>query len=210
MATRSSDSTVAVPQASPSSPLATEEHRICFVCLQNEKEIPNAEWVNPCPCTLDAHAACMLRWIAEVEDAGERFKNGLRCPACKAPITLEEPYDPVVGIRDRLYARYSRLSPYVLLTVVSGGGIVGAAWYGCNAAILFAGPEAVTSWLGPWGPWTRQARPSQVLRLWMLSSVGPGLVLMRWMPSLGSVLLLPFSVLVGSRSSRSPLPNGLD
>jgi hypothetical protein len=177
--------------------------------LHNEKEIPNAEWVNACPCTLDAHAACMLRWIAEIENSGERLKNGLRCPACKSPIRLEEPYDPVIAVRDRLYARYSRLSPYVLLWLVFGGGVVGAAWYGCNAAIIFAGREAVEGWLGFWGPWTSHARPSQVLRLWALSVVGPGLVLLRWMSPVGSVLLLPFSFVVGSRWNRVPLLNSL-
>lgn len=181
-------------------PIATNEQRVCFICLQNDADTPNATWVNPCPCSLEAHEECMLRWIAEMESAPRRSKkSGLKCPACKAPITVEEPYDPVVALRDRLYRRYSRLSPYILAVFAGGGGITGAAWYGYNAAAIFSGREAVARWLHL----RNQRIPSAVLKLWLLSSIGPGLVIMRWLPSLGTVVLLPFSALVGIRLTRA-------
>ncbi|KAK4130655.1 hypothetical protein BT67DRAFT_445465 [Trichocladium antarcticum] len=173
-------------------PYAANEQHVCFICLQNETESPNTTWVNPCPCSLEAHEHCMLRWIAEVETSSDRPKGGLKCLACGAPITVEEPYDPIVALRDHLYRRYSRLSPYLLFAVVTSGGIAGAAWYGWNAAAVFAGPPVVDKWIG-----FRTGRPMSppVLRYLVLSMVGPGLVLTRALSSVGTVILLPFSLL---------------
>ncbi|KAK4097855.1 hypothetical protein N658DRAFT_561528 [Parathielavia hyrcaniae] len=204
MATPSSDSTAAVPQPTPTARNRTPsrqtitpiDHRICFVCLHTDKDIPNAEWCSACPCTLDAHSACMLRWIAEMEMEAQRYKHGLRCPACKHPIRLEEPYDPVVALRDHLYRQYSHLAPYTLFGIVSGGALAGSVAYGVTAASAFAGPDVVARWAG----FDRHPQSGMALaaKFWLLSSIGPGLVLLRWMPSLGSVLLVPFSVVFGA------------
>ncbi|KAL2169198.1 hypothetical protein VTG60DRAFT_6362 [Thermothelomyces hinnuleus] len=174
-------------------PIATNEQRVCFICLQNDTDTPNATWVNPCPCSLEAHEECMLRWIAEMEASPRQSKKGgFKCPACKATITVEEPHDPLLAIRDLLYARYSRVSPYILTVIITGGSFAGALWYGQTAASIFAGRRAVARWM--W-PGERQRWPSTLIKLWILSSIGPGLVIMRWLPWLGTVVVLPFSVL---------------
>jgi hypothetical protein len=202
MATSSGDSTAVPTRDTPPAhtiipaPIATNEQHVCFICLQNENDTPNATWVNPCPCSLEAHEECMLRWIAEMETGPRRSsKAGLKCPACKAFITVEEPYDPVVALRDRFHQRYSRVSPYILAGLVAGGASAGAAWYGFAAASIFAGQNNVEGWL-----WLRSRHPlpSTLIKVWALSAIGPSLVVIRWLPSLGTVLLLPFSALVGN------------
>lgn len=143
----------------------------------------------------------MLRWIAEMEASPRQpKKGGFKCPACKATITIEEPYDALLAIRDLLYSRYSRVSPYILTVIITGGSFAGALWYGQTAATIFAGRRAVTRWM-----WTgeHQRWPSTLMKLWILSSIGPGLVIMRWLPWLGSVVVLPFSVLVSLSSLKS-------
>ncbi|KAL2159511.1 hypothetical protein VTH06DRAFT_2516 [Thermothelomyces fergusii] len=174
-------------------PIAANDQQVCFICLQNDADTPNAIWVNPCPCSLEAHEECMLRWIAEMEASPRQpKKDGFKCPACKAIITIEEPYDPLLAIRDLLYSRYSRVSPYILTVIITGGSFAGALWYGQTAASIFAGRRAVARWM--W-PGDHQRWPSTLIKLWVLSSIGPGLVIMRWLPWLGSVVVLPFSVL---------------
>ncbi|SPQ23912.1 e19e0c80-968f-4d25-ba82-e30450deb32e [Thermothielavioides terrestris] len=126
-------------------PIAADNQHVCFICLQNDTDTPNATWVNPCPCSLEAHEECMLDWVADMETSQGRSKNGLRCPACKAPIRIQEPYDLFIALRDGLTRRYSRLSPYILLVLVSSGGVAGASWYGWGAAAIFAGPDAVSA-----------------------------------------------------------------
>ena len=187
-------STPIIPAIIPA-PYTTNEQHVCFICLQNDTDTPNATWVNTCPCSLEAHEHCMLRWIAEVENDSARPKDGLKCPACKAPINVDEPYDPVVALRDGLYRRYSRLSPYILLMLVSGGTIAGSAWYGQKAASIFAGPDAVAAWMGSRA---RRGMPSVLIKTLILSSIGPSLVVTRWLSSLGIIVLLPCSVLVGN------------
>ncbi|KAK4040230.1 hypothetical protein C8A01DRAFT_46389 [Parachaetomium inaequale] len=176
-------------------PIATNEQHVCFICLQNDTDTPNAIWVNPCPCSLEAHEGCLLRWIAEMETTPRSNKGGLKCPACKAPITIEEPYDPLLAVRDKLYRRYSRVSPYILAVFLTSGGFAGMAWYGFGAASLFAGRHPVARWVLS-GARVRMA--SALIKMWMLSAIGPGLVVMRWLPSLGNVVLVPFSVLYGA------------
>lgn len=202
MATPTSDASPTVlPEQSPSTvhtivpaPIATDDQRLCFICLQNDADTPNATWVKPCPCSLEAHEECMLRWIAEMETSSNRSKNGLKCPACKAPIAVDEPYDALVALRNALYRRYSRVSPIILLILVSISTIGGSASYGGLAASLFAGRDAVERWL--MFPRNGRSRALFLLKVWALSTVGPSLVIMRWLPSLGTVIALPFSILV--------------
>jgi hypothetical protein len=174
-------------------PIAADNQHVCFICLQNDTDTPNATWVNPCPCSLEAHEECMLDWVADMETSQGRSKNGLRCPACKAPIKIQEPYDLFIALRDGLTRRYSRLSPYILLVLVSSGGVAGASWYGWGAAAIFAGPDAVVRWFRPR---PGQGFPSIVMKIWALSAIGPSLVVMRWLPSLASAVWLPFSLAV--------------
>ncbi|KAK4233078.1 hypothetical protein C8A03DRAFT_19773 [Achaetomium macrosporum] len=202
MAAPSGSDSTAVPAQSTSTahaiipaPIATNDQHVCFICLQNEVDTPNATWVNPCPCSLEAHADCMLRWIAEMETSAGRAKNDLKCPACKAPIVIEEPFDPFLSLHDRLHRRYSRVSPYVLLVLGFSGSIVGAAWYGWGAASVFAGPDAVVRWLRPQA---RQGISSLALKVYILSTIGPGLVIMRWLSGRGTTLFLPCAVMYGA------------
>lgn len=157
----------------------------------------------------------MLRWVAETEVAAQTSPGGggggggddgprrrgrggvrLKCPACKAPITVVEPRDGWLAVRDWWVREYSRVSPFLLVSLLGSGGFAGAVSYGAAAATVFAGFEAVDGWLSPGGK--RLKLVAQVFRLWVLSAVGPGLVIMRWLPSLGSVLLMPLSVLVSA------------
>lgn len=185
-------------------PIATNDQHVCFICLQNDTDTPDATWVNPCPCSLEAHEECLLRWISEIETSNRRYKGGLKCPACKEPFKIEEPYDAFLAIRDRLFYRYTRTSPFILLFLVVGGSTAGAACYGLGAASAFAGPEAAMRWVG-----FRSGRvPSILFKMWKLSFIGPYLVVYRWWPSLGNILSLPFSLLVGSPPYRGGSPHG--
>ncbi|KAL1836342.1 hypothetical protein VTJ49DRAFT_5297 [Mycothermus thermophilus] len=171
-------------------PIATNDQHVCFICLQNDTDTPNRTWVNPCPCSLEAHNDCMLRWIAEMESSPQRMKEGLRCQACKSLITVEEPFDCVVAIQDAWLRRYSRWSPCLLGLFVSGGCFAASAAYGMAAFKIFAGPEVANMWF------MRRPRLSAMFcKMWLLSTIAPGILVMRWMPSVGMTLLLPSSVM---------------
>lgn len=174
-------------------PIATNEQHVCFICLQNDADTPKATWVNPCPCSLEAHEDCMLQWVAEMETSSNRSRSGFKCPACKAPIVIDEPYDAFLALRDRLYRRYSRVAPLVLFVVVSGSTIAGSSSYGYGAASIFAGHDAVARWIRPC---SGRGIPTVVLKAFALSTIGPGLVITRWLPWLGSLVLVPISTWV--------------
>jgi hypothetical protein len=182
--------------------------RSCFICLLNESETPNAVWVNPCPCTLEAHEDCMLRWVAETENTSGRSRKALRCPACNARIRVDEPFDVAVYARERLHRAYSRVAPIVLLETLLSGVWVGSASYGYVSARLFCG-RAVVDWL--LAPrlimgFDRGLEFGEFLRLWaewtgkatLLSLVAPTILLHRTLPTLGRVFTLPASLAVSS------------
>ncbi|KAK0627279.1 hypothetical protein B0T14DRAFT_512336 [Immersiella caudata] len=213
MASPISSSNTIVP-----APIATADtQHVCFICLQTDADAPNGPWVHACPCSLEAHEKCMLQWIAEMETTPRTSTNsqssqGLRCPACRARIRVEEPRDSVVAFYNAFQRTYGRISPMILLTIVSGGTMVGSAWYGWNALSVFAGSHAARRWLGARvmpsrfaGMPTPVALVTSAVRLAELSLIGPGLVVLWWVPG-AEFSMLPGSVLyAGSLVARGEL-----
>lgn len=186
--------------------------RTCFICLLNSAETPGATWVNPCPCTLEAHEDCMLLWVAEYESnahtaTAASLKKGLRCPACNERIQVVEPYSPFVDACNRLRRIYSRASPVVLLSLVGTCSIAGSAWYGMLAMSVFAGPGAAIRWTGimrallehrrvPWWRWG--SGYNVALRFYLLHLIAPALLFHKAIPSLATLSFLPPGCLVSS------------
>lgn len=182
--------------------------RSCFICLQNSSETPKAVWVNACPCTLEAHEDCMLRWIAEHE---RESTKSLRCPACKGKIKTTEPRDPFIGLRDKLHKMYSRVTPAILLGILTGCSMAGSSYYGLMSLSVFTGPAPAMNWLGlgkaladrrlsPGVPWYRwRAGWDFCFRFWLLHFIAPALLIQKALPpQLIDFLTVPASVFVST------------
>jgi len=169
------------------------QQQTCWICHLDESETPNQRWANACNCSLEAHEKCLLTWITREEHDGRKKDGGFKCPQCKAIITTEEPYDLVVAVREKLHRTYSRISPFLLLGAVTSGSIAGSAWYGYQAATVFAGAGPIDNWLFD-GHFTRLT-PTILVKLFGLSQIGPGLIITRAVPRVG-YLFLPLSILV--------------
>ncbi|CAK7275281.1 hypothetical protein SEPCBS57363_006601 [Sporothrix epigloea] len=132
---------------------ANDDEKSCFICLQTASETPNLVWVTPCPCSLDSHETCMLRWIAESE-ANQRATAGAerkrtRCPACNARIRTIEPNDRIVTLGDRITRLQRRAAPPMLATMIASMGIAASASYGYQALLMVAGEPMTSQWLFP-------------------------------------------------------------
>ena len=186
-------------------PIATSDtQHVCFICLQTDADTPEGPWVNPCPCSLEAHEGCMLRWVAETEHNAARAKGGLRCPACRARIYIDEPYDALVALHNKLQRGYSKVSPIILGTLFTSGTVIGLSWYGWNALNLFAGPDMAYRWVGVGsllnggrrrGPFSRVVVGSMVKML-ELALVGPALIVLWAVPGVGGFSFVPPSLIV--------------
>lgn len=184
----------------------TEPQRVCFICLETSSDTPNGSWVKPCPCSLEAHEPCMLRWVAESESAAATTGSGsLRCPACRAPIHVEEPFEPVVALYNACYRTFDHVAPHIIGGIFGSGAVVGSAWYGWKAVSLFAGDRTGQRWFGikalkelqSVGPaWYAVA--SSALRISGLAVIGPSLIVVSLLPSTLSSLL-PVSVVASFR-----------
>lgn len=173
--------------------------RRCFICLMDQDPSdPPDSWVDPCPCTLEGHQDCVLSWITDCE----RSNKPLLCPICKAPIELDEPWDPIAAIHYGLHRRFTRLSPFILFTGVSIGIQFSLQMYGALALWTFAGKGALMRFiLGPEmmnarghvGMWAIKGRIWNAL---ILMNVAPVLLFAKFMPSLSHRFFLPTASLV--------------
>lgn len=55
-------------------------------------------WRSPCSCTLTAHEACLLDWVADLENPKNKQKASgqILCPQCKSEIKISRPKSYVV------------------------------------------------------------------------------------------------------------------
>lgn len=115
-------------------PTTEEEPRKCWICYSDETEdLPHSsEWRSPCPCALTAHEACLLDWLAELENPRTRTQNRgdvrLQCPQCKSKIVISRPRSYVVDIVracERLAGKL--VIPGLVFT------FAGTIWAGCCA-----------------------------------------------------------------------------
>ena len=184
-------------------PRAPDAPRRCFICLTDEDPSdPPSSWVDPCPCTLEAHQDCMLSWVTDCE----RSNKPLICPVCKSTIDMEGPWDPIVALAETVQRRFTRASPLMLLTGASLGVQVSSHMYGVMAMWAFAGRDAVKQFM--FGPdlifddlATRGIKLTKVGHAAILANVAPALLLSQLIPGFSNKILVPTASLV-----RSTLP----
>lgn len=164
--------------------------RRCFICLTDElPSDPPSSWVDPCPCTLEAHQDCMLSWVTDCE----RSNKPLQCPVCKSPVEMEGPWDPVVALSEGIQRRFTRASPYMLFTGVSLGVQFSAQLYGALAMWVFAGREPLREYLlGPRLLFESPLRNklARVGNATMLMNVAPVLLFSHMLPSLSNKIFV--------------------
>ncbi|KAM0795012.1 RING finger domain protein [Usnea florida] len=130
-----------------------KEPRKCWICFADETEDTptSSEWRSPCPCSLTAHEACLLDYVADLEAPQNRKSSGppkIECPQCKAKITIARPRSLVVeGVRavQRATARF--ILPFTFVTLA--GTVVTGCWmHGFSTIYLLFGPEDAERLLG--------------------------------------------------------------
>ncbi|KAL3469539.1 hypothetical protein BJX99DRAFT_69485 [Aspergillus californicus] len=119
--------------SSPSNDII-EDPRKCWICYTDETEDSplNNEWRSPCPCALTAHEACLLDWLADLENPRARKRNGhsakMVCPQCKTPIIVTRPRSYIVDVVRLFEGLASRMVlPGMVFT------LAGTVWAGCCA-----------------------------------------------------------------------------
>ncbi|KAF5122195.1 E3 ubiquitin-protein ligase MARCH5 [Metarhizium anisopliae] len=175
--------------------------RRCFICLTDEDPSdPPGSWVDPCPCTLEAHQDCMLSWVTDCE----RNNKPLQCPVCKSTIEMEGPWDLVVALNDAISSRFTRASPFILFTGVSMGVQFSLQMYGALALWSFAGKDTMMRFLlGP--KMVIDAKNAGGMRfvrerIWsalVMMNIAPTLLFSQLLPNLSNKIFLPSASLYG-------------
>ncbi|EER44980.1 RING finger domain-containing protein [Histoplasma capsulatum H143] len=76
-----------IQQSAPiETPTVISEPRKCWICYTDETEDTplNTEWRSPCPCALTAHEACLLDWLADLENPTLENATDIP-PKCSVP-----------------------------------------------------------------------------------------------------------------------------
>ncbi len=122
------------PQPRPRAPSRSSTFGVkkCWICICDATEDDPSRpprWRSPCKCNLTAHEACLLDWVADLENSKSR-RGGppkkIQCPQCKSEIKIARPQSVVLaGVR-----AWERLTGTLTLpgmAAVLGGTI----WAGC-------------------------------------------------------------------------------
>lgn len=139
-----------------------EEPRKCWICYTDETEDSplNLEWRSPCPCALTAHEACLLDWLADMENPRSRRRNSnpkIQCPQCKTEIIVTRPRSYVVDTLRLMERVAGRLVLPGMVFTVAGTVWAGCCAHGAYSMHLVFGAEEARNILedsldGPWNP----------------------------------------------------------
>lgn len=150
---------------------------------------------------MTAHQDCAQSWVTDCERSGQP----LLCPVCKYKVELEGRWDPIVQLNDAVARRFTRASPFLLLSGVSVGVHLCLHAYGLVALWAFAGEEAALRFVmgrQP-SPGRRADFLSRITRerfgdSLVLVNVGPALLLSQLFPRFSNRLFMPMASLVSS------------
>ncbi|KAJ5808220.1 Zinc finger RING-CH-type [Penicillium riverlandense] len=143
---------------------AIDEPRKCWICYTDETEDSplNSEWRSPCPCALTAHEACLLDWLADLENPQSRKRNGggatkMVCPQCKTEIVVTRPRSYMVDTLRLMERVAGRLVLPGMVFTVAGTVWAGCCAHGIYSMYLVFGTEEAKQILedsveGPWNP----------------------------------------------------------
>lgn len=145
------------------SPSDDDEPRKCWICYTDETEDSplNKEWRSPCPCALNAHEACLLDWLADMENPKTRKDNGreaqMLCPQCKSEIVIARPRSLVVDFVRAVESVAGRLVLPGMAFTLAGTLWAGCCAHGVYSMYLIFGKEDATLMLegashGTWNP----------------------------------------------------------
>lgn len=124
-----------------------EEPRKCWICYTDETEDSplNLQWRSPCPCALTAHEACLLDWLADMENPRTRRRSGgatkMQCPQCKSDIIVTRPRSYVVDLLRLVEKLAGRLILPGMVFTVAGTVWAGCCAHGVYSTYLIFGPD---------------------------------------------------------------------
>ncbi|KAI8622534.1 hypothetical protein BC830DRAFT_1088700 [Chytriomyces sp. MP71] len=145
---------------------SSQSLRTCWVCLGDEvAESPSSQaagtsspaqlppiWVHPCRCNgLDAHHACLLRWVAERR--ASHPDQPVRCPACLHVYAIDEEVDLVAAFVAGCDRAVRLMLPYATFTALSATLYIMSTAYGAYAIVATCGPELADAILNDDGVW---------------------------------------------------------
>jgi len=141
----------------------------------------------------------MLSWVTDCE----RSNKPLQCPVCKDRITLEGPWDPIVAVTEAVANKFTRASPFMLLSSVTIGAQFSLQMYGAFAMWAFAGREALVDYVLGHEVWVNGEASRALMtggqrlgNALVLTNVGPALLVGQLMPWFANKIFLSTASLV--------------
>ena len=101
------------------------------------------KWRSPCPCTLSAHEACLLEWLADKELSPSKASQDLRCPQCKSEIKIARPESRLLSIVKEWQRIVSELTMPAAAVVFATPVLLGLYHHGLwSVQLVFGKKEA--------------------------------------------------------------------
>jgi RING-variant domain len=121
----------------------------CWICICDSTEddpLNPPKWRSPCTCNLTAHEACLLDWVADLENPRSRRGGApkkIQCPQCKSEIKIARPKSLDLAVV-RAWERLIGTATLPGMAVVLGSTV----WAGCfyhgvhSVSMVFGEPQA--------------------------------------------------------------------
>ena len=145
---KESDPASAETTSRPSMPSRSSTFGVkkCWICIGDSTEDDPTDppvWRSPCTCNLTAHEACLLDWVADLENPKNRRRNPpptkILCPQCKSEIKIARPNNYIVSAVKHLDRGLGRLVLPGLGLSTLGMVYAGLSIHGFYSVLLVCG-----------------------------------------------------------------------
>lgn len=134
----------------PPRTVADLKHKSCWICLADQDDGADHEFVHACVCSLIAHHDCLALWVAEREKVS---RAPPKCPACDAKFDILEQRSQLLVV----LLKFEKVTRKLALAGAATGAILSvhilASSYGYWALSQFIGAPMTTALRRQVRPW---------------------------------------------------------
>lgn len=144
-ANKESSSTETQPRPGTLSRSSTLGIKKCWICICDSTEddpVNPPKWRSPCTCNLTAHEACLLDWVADLENPRNRRAGPpkkIQCPQCKTEIKIARPRSIVLDLVKAWERLVGQATLPGIATVLGGTIFAGCFYHGLHSVRVVFG-----------------------------------------------------------------------
>lgn len=139
----------AQPPHAPPTRSSTSGVKKCWICICDSTEDDPShppKWRSPCTCNLTAHEACLLDWVATIENTRNKHDSPpkkIACPQCKSEIKVDRPTSLVLAGLNGMGRVVAKATLPGMIALLGSTVWAGCFYHGLHSVrMVFGEPQA--------------------------------------------------------------------